>query len=143
MQHFGIITNENQFLVSHLTTLYGLNRGRALALCARLGYAPKVTRLKHLAPNFFLNIRRDLDRRYRLDKLLKKTLALRLRNHLKGGSYKATRKLWNLPANGQNTRTNAKTARRISLATIPRQFYSPAQRLPIKGTMANKKKVVK
>lgn len=143
--NYGNPDQPNEFLVSHLMRLYGINRGRAQLVCAHFGFAPHRARVKHVGPNAFLVFRRFFERRFLMDKVLKKLLTVRLRTFLKEGSHRARRMLWNLPSRGQRTRTNARTARAWTLRMIPKAFYTPQQKtLPLgRGPIANKKKIKK
>jgi len=140
----GQIKNQNQTLLANLMQVHGVNRGRAVEVCARFGFAltAKVNAVPvHLFPLF----RRYLERRYVLDKVLHKLLVLRLRTFLKEGSHRAMRMLWNLPSHGQRSKTNAKTAKRLTMERIPKNLYGPEQRklAQSKGPLANKKKLKK
>jgi small subunit ribosomal protein S13 len=140
----GQVKNQNQTLLANLMQIHGINRGRAVEVCARFGFA-LTTKLNVVPDHLFPLFRRFLERRYVLDKVLHKLLILRLRTFLKEGSYRAQRMLWNLPSHGQRSKTNAKTARRHTLARIPKNLYGPEQRklAQSKGPLANKKKLKK
>lgn len=126
-QQFGASDDPRQNIVSHIALLFGVGIRRATGACARQGLSPRRTRLGDVKPITLLNIRRDLERRFVLERLLKKSLQLQLRTRIKQGGYHYTRFLWNLPIRGQRTKSNARTARRHSLAAIPRKLYSRAQ----------------
>jgi small subunit ribosomal protein S13 len=109
---------KGQTLFSHLLQIYGVGYNRILFVCSKYGYNPYLTKLKKIPYTLLLDLRKDLEKIFLIDKLLKKRLLIYFRIMLKQGTYKSKRFLLGLPANGQSTHANAKTAKRLHLFKV-------------------------
>jgi small subunit ribosomal protein S13 len=106
-----------------LKSFYGINYTRAYMVYSKFGlnYAYKVLALKKFNFTFITMLKNYLVNFYLVERLLRLKLNTWLKFLFKLGDYKAFRLKFGLPVNGQKTRTNAKTARRLNIL-LARKF---------------------
>jgi len=113
--------SEHQNVQSYLCSVFGLNRARAIYICAKFNINPKI-RVGQISDEKWYKIKLyiEISSGYLLASDLKRTLTKRLVYNLKQGSFKAKRFLWGLPVNGQSARANGKTAKRLLRLSVPK-----------------------
>lgn len=105
---------EKQNIVSVLKSIFGLNSALAIKVCSFIGVSPYVSignipKLKLVSlESFVLN-------NFVVERPLKREYLSNLDQKIKKGIYIGVRVRQGLPAHGQRTHTNAKTARKIKI----------------------------
>nr|YP_009330478.1 ribosomal protein S13 [Coccophora langsdorfii]ANS72250.1 ribosomal protein S13 [Coccophora langsdorfii] len=97
-----------------LTTIYGigLSRSKEILESAGLNNADKKgIRVKDLSDEEISNLRKVLEKNYRLEGDLVRLTNLNIKRLMENGSIKGRRHRAGLPVRGQRTRTNARTRR--------------------------------
>jgi ribosomal protein S13 len=108
----------NQSVMSYVSDIFGLSRGHSIPFCINLGYKPFI-KANLVKSNHWLRIKKLIEKNEMLEKRLKRFYLLTLRSNVKQGNFQS-KKFWRgLPMHGQNTRTNANTARRINIDRLP------------------------
>jgi len=105
-----------------LTYIYGIGRGRSLAILIRAGVNPD-KKVKDLTDDEVNKIRTLIEEEGGVEGDLRKEVAMGVRRLIEIGSYRGMRHRRNLPVRGQRTHTNART-----------------RKGPRRGTIANKKR---
>lgn len=103
--------DSNQQVRTTLMTLLGIGRTTADRVCNQYGLAHGV-RISDLEEGEFLEISRFILKNYRIGNEIKRHARFVRDQELNMKSYKGFRFLYGLPAHGQRTRTNGRTAKK-------------------------------
>lgn len=100
----------NTSLIYALNNIYGIGVSLAKKICSDLGYDQHI-KLKDLLPKDLkkLNSILTVKNMFTIDAELKKQIHDNIKKLKNIKCYKGTRHIYNLPVNGQRTKTNAKT----------------------------------
>lgn len=103
----GVIIPVQKHIVIGLTSIYGVGRKRARAICtvAKVDPAKKV---KDLTEAELESIRAEVSK-IRVEGDLRREVAMNIKRLVELGTYRGTRHKRGLPLRGQRTRTNART----------------------------------
>lgn len=111
---FNIKLNENKSLFFSFRIIFGLNYPKMFSLYKLLGLnLKKQWTLENLNVNQIYLLKIYLPDLFVFDSELKRRIALEKEKFLELKCYKRNRYLLNLPVNGQRTRSNARTKRRL------------------------------
>jgi small subunit ribosomal protein S13 len=113
--------SDQQNIQSYLRSIFGINRARAVHICAKFKLNPTI-RVGQISDEKLYQIKLYVENLsgYLVATDLKRALTKRLVYNLKQGSFKAKRFLWGLPVNGQSARANGKTAKRLLRLSVPK-----------------------
>lgn len=104
--------SENKSVCFALTNIYGIGKSTALIICKKLGFSINL-KIKDLTQEQIVEMIQLIDLlNLNLNNELKKLRSLTLKNLVSIKSYKGLRRVRGLPARGQRTHTNAKSARK-------------------------------
>jgi small subunit ribosomal protein S13 len=109
MRVFGITIPDNKRIEIALTTVYGVGRSRAHTILKKAGI-DFGTKAKDLSGDQENEIRKYLES-YTLEGDLKRNISGNVKRLKDIKSFKGTRHIKKLPANGQRTKTNSRTVR--------------------------------
>lgn len=105
-------SNKNDSVIKVLTKNYGIGQTLAHNFCKKIGICSNY-KLSNLNTEQIENFKKELsDSKLKTNQELKKILFKNFEQSLQIKSYKGLRKIKGYPANGQRTRSNAKTARK-------------------------------
>jgi small subunit ribosomal protein S13 len=90
-----------------LTSIYGIGRSRARAVCAAAGVDP-ATKVKNLTEAEVERLRAEISK-YTVEGDLRREVAMSVKRLMDLGCYRGLRHRKGLPVRGQRTRTNART----------------------------------
>jgi small subunit ribosomal protein S13 len=90
-----------------LTSIYGIGRSRARAVCAAAGVDP-ATKVKSLTEAEVERLRAEIGK-YTVEGDLRREVAMSVKRLMDLGCYRGLRHRKGLPVRGQRTRTNART----------------------------------
>lgn len=90
-----------------LTSIYGIGRTRALAICADAGIQPEAM-VKDLTEEELDNLRSQVSR-YTIEGDLRREVSMSIKRLMDLGSYRGIRHRRGLPVRGQRSHTNART----------------------------------
>jgi small subunit ribosomal protein S13 len=93
-----------------LTYIYGIGPNISRRILAEAGIDTE-TKVKDLKESEVSKIREIIDKEYKVEGELRKEVNLNIKRMVEIGCYRGLRHRRNLPANGQRTRTNARTKR--------------------------------
>jgi len=91
-----------------LTSIYGIGRATALDVCAELGLSPD-TKVKDLTDEEITKLQRHIDGNLQVEGDLRRERSQAVKRLMEIGAYRGIRHRRGLPANGQRTKTNART----------------------------------
>lgn len=100
------IPNEKRIVIS-LTYIYGIGNTTAKKICEDAGVSVDI-RTKNLSDEQLTALRSEVAK-YRTEGDLRRETALNIKRLMEIGCYRGIRHKRGLPANGQRTRTNART----------------------------------
>ena len=103
----GINIPVNKHIWVALTSVHGIGRTRAHAVCSSAGIDP-ATKVKDLSEPEVARIR-DAVARFTVEGDLRREVAMSIKRLMDLGCYRGIRHRRGLPARGQRTRTNART----------------------------------
>lgn len=103
----GINIPVNKHADIALTSIYGIGRTRAQAICTASGIKPE-TKIKDLAENEIEALRNEIAK-YTVEGDLRREVSMNIKRLMDLGSYRGIRHRRGLPLRGQRTRTNART----------------------------------
>lgn len=103
----GINVPANKHTVIALTSIYGVGRTRAAAICEAAKVDP-TRKIKDLKEEELETIRAQVGR-YTIEGDLRREVAMNIKRLMDLGCYRGVRHRRGLPARGQRTRTNART----------------------------------
>ncbi len=90
-----------------LTSIYGIGRTRALAICADAGIQPEAM-VKDLTEEELDSLRSQVSR-YTIEGDLRREVSMNIKRLMDLGSYRGIRHRRGLPVRGQRSHTNART----------------------------------
>ena len=90
-----------------LTSIFGIGRTRAQAICADAGISPNVL-VKDLTEEELDNVRSQVGR-YDIEGDLRREVSMNIKRLMDLGSYRGIRHRRGLPVRGQRSHTNART----------------------------------
>ena len=109
----GYVLNEKKELFISLTCIFGIGKSKANKICSELNLNPSI-RVKELS-NKDVNLLNDhIYKNYLIGDDLKKEIRNNISRLINSGSFRGKRLKNGLPCNGQNTRSNGKTARSLN-----------------------------
>jgi len=120
----GVEIPNNKHCCIALTYVFGIGRSSAADILAKAGIE-ETKKVKDLSEDELDKIRRIIDNEYQTEGNLRTSVRMNIKRLMDIGCYRGLRHRRGLPANGQRTRTNARTRKG------PRR------------TIANKKKATK
>lgn len=91
-----------------LTYIFGIGRSRAKEIIAATGINPD-TRVKDLTEDEVAKLRESIEKNYKVEGDLRRTVALDIKRLTEIGCYRGIRHRKGLPVRGQKTKTNART----------------------------------
>ena len=103
----GINIPLNKHVVIALTSIYGIGRSSAKAICEDAGIPPD-SLVKDLAEPEVAKIRTAIGK-YEVEGDLRRDISMNIKRLMDLGCYRGIRHRRNLPVHGQRTRTNART----------------------------------
>jgi len=103
----GINIPVNKHLWVGLTSIYGIGRTRALAICESV-QIPMDKKVKELSEEELDQLRAEVAK-YTLEGDLRREVAMNIKRLMDLGCYRGMRHRRGLPVRGQQTRTNART----------------------------------
>ena len=109
-----VIPSENQVWIA-LTYIYGIGRTTSKAILAEANIEP-TTRVKDLTEADEQKLNDIISSKYRVEGDLKRLVTNNIKRLKDINSYKGLRHKAGLPANGQRTRTNARTRKGKAIA---------------------------
>jgi len=103
----GINVPDRKHTWVSLTSIYGVGRSRALAICAEAGIEP-ARQVKDLT-EAELEALRSVVTRYSIEGDLRREVSMNIKRLMDLGCYRGLRHRRGLPVRGQRTNTNART----------------------------------
>ncbi len=91
-----------------LTYIFGIGRTSAVKILEETGINPD-TRVKDLTEDEVAKLRDIIDKDYKVEGDLRRSVALDIKRLVEIGCYRGTRHRKGLPVRGQRTKTNART----------------------------------
>ncbi len=91
-----------------LTYIFGIGRTSAAKILEETGINPD-TRVKDLTEDEVAKLRDIIDKEYKVEGDLRRSVALDIKRLVEIGCYRGTRHRKGLPVRGQRTKTNART----------------------------------
>ncbi len=91
-----------------LTYIFGIGRTSAVKILEETGINPD-TRVKDLTEEEVIKLRDIIDKSYKVEGDLRRSVALDIKRLVEIGCYRGTRHRKGLPVRGQRTKTNART----------------------------------
>ncbi|MBE7063918.1 MAG: 30S ribosomal protein S13 [Clostridia bacterium] len=91
-----------------LTYIFGIGRTSAVKILEETGINPD-TRVKDLTEEEVIKLRDIIDKNYKVEGDLRRSVALDIKRLVEIGCYRGTRHRKGLPVRGQRTKTNART----------------------------------
>lgn len=108
---FNKTISDSNSLIYSLTVLYGINRYQSKKICKNIGVNPQINP-KTLKENHINSIVNYTSKHIILEQTLRKETQINMDNLLEIKNIRAVRQRWGLPAHGQRTHSNGKTAKK-------------------------------
>lgn len=108
---FNKTISDSNSLIYSLTVLYGINRYQSKKICKNIGVNPQINP-KTLKENHINSIVNYTSKHISLEQTLRKETQINMDNLLEIKNIRAVRQRWGLPAHGQRTHSNGKTAKK-------------------------------
>jgi len=106
----GVDLPRNKRVEIGLTYIYGIGRPTSNQVLHQTGIDPD-RRVKDLDESEVTALREIIEREYRVEGDLRRTVQMNIKRLMEYGCYRGLRHRRNLPVRGQRTRTNARTKR--------------------------------
>ena len=103
----GVNIPVQKHIVIGLTSIYGIGRSRAEAICDAAKIRPEV-KVKDLSEAELENLRTEVAK-FRVEGDLRREVSMNIKRLIELGAYRGLRHRRGLPVRGQRTRTNART----------------------------------
>jgi small subunit ribosomal protein S13 len=103
----GVNIPNHQHADVALTSIYGIGRPRARAICAAAG-VKATTKIKDMSDNDMEKLREQVAK-FTVEGDLRREVSMNIKRLMDLGCYRGTRHRRGLPLRGQRTRTNART----------------------------------
>ena len=113
----GVDLPKNKRVEIALTYLYGIGRTNSNKILKAAEVDPN-TRTQNLTEGQIAQIRKILDRDYKVEGDLRKEVAMNIKRLMDVGTYRGLRHRRGLPVRGQRTHTNARTRKGPRKASI-------------------------
>ena len=113
----GVDLPKNKRIEIALTYLYGIGTTASKKILEEAEIDPN-TRTQNLTEGQIANIRKILDKDYKVEGDLRKEVAMNIKRLMDVGSYRGLRHRRGLPVRGQRTHTNARTRKGPRKASI-------------------------
>ena len=113
----GVDLPKNKRIEIALTYLYGIGTTASKKILKEAEIDPN-TRTQNLTEGQIANIRKILDKDYKVEGDLRKEVAMNIKRLMDVGSYRGLRHRRGLPVRGQRTHTNARTRKGPRKASI-------------------------
>lgn len=113
----GVDLPKNKRVEIALTYLYGIGRTNSTKILKEAEVDPN-TRTQNLTEGQIAQIRKILDRDYKVEGDLRKEVAMNIKRLMDVGTYRGLRHRRGLPVRGQRTHTNARTRKGPRKASI-------------------------
>ena len=113
----GVDLPKNKRVEIALTYLYGIGGAASKKILDESGIDPN-TRTQNLTEAQIAQVRKILDRDYKVEGDLRKEVAMNIKRLMDIGSYRGIRHRRRLPVRGQRTHTNARTRKGPRKASI-------------------------
>ena len=113
----GVDLPKNKRIEIALTYLYGIGTTASKKILEEAEIDPN-TRTQNLTEGQIANIRKILDKDYKVEGDLRKDVAMNIKRLMDIGSYRGLRHRRGLPVRGQRTHTNARTRKGPRKASI-------------------------
>ena len=108
---FNKTISDSNSLIYSLTVLYGINRYQSKKICKNIGVNPQINP-KNLKEKHINSISNYIRKHIIIEQNLKKECRINMDNLLEIKNIRAVRQRWGLPAHGQRTHSNGKTAKK-------------------------------
>ncbi|NMC78155.1 MAG: 30S ribosomal protein S13 [Chloroflexi bacterium] len=106
----GVDLPRNKRVEVALTYIYGIGTTRARSILANTNVNPDV-RIKDLTESEVNALREFIGKNFKVEGDLRREVQMNIKRLIEIGCYRGLRHRRNLPAHGQRTRTNARTAK--------------------------------
>ena len=116
----GIELPRNKRIEIALTYIYGIGRSRSQEILERTRINPD-TRTDALTDEEITQLRKAVERGYRVEGDLRRELQANIRRLMEIGCYRGLRHRSGLPVRGQRTRTNARTRKGPKRAAVAKK----------------------
>ena len=109
----GTNLNKNNKINKEFKKIKGLNIFKIIFICKKIGinYQTFIYKISSIKLNYMLYL---FNKYFILDDFLKKSIQQNILLKIQNKTYKGFRFLQNLPVNGQNTKNNKKTAKKLN-----------------------------
>jgi small subunit ribosomal protein S13 len=104
----GVNIPTNKRVEIALTYIYGIGRTKATEICKKTGI-DRMRRTHDLTEDEVIRIREVIDRDYKVEGDVRRTVAMGIKRLMDLGAYRGIRHRKGLPVRGQRTHTNART----------------------------------
>jgi small subunit ribosomal protein S13 len=121
----GVDIPNNKHCVISLTYVFGIGRTSALEILQKAGIE-RTKKVRDLSEEELDKIRRIIDEEFQTEGNLRSAVRMNIKRLMDIGCYRGLRHRRGLPANGQRTRTNART-RKGPRRTIANKKKAPAK----------------
>lgn len=103
----GVDLPRKKRLVIGLTSIYGIGRTTAAAICAKAQVDPSI-KVENLAETEVRRLRGVIDEEHKVEGDLRREVQMNIKRLMDLGCYRGLRHRRSLPCRGQRTRTNAR-----------------------------------
>ncbi len=123
----GVNIPDNKRIVVALTYVFGIGRSLSEDILteSKIDYSRRASDLK---PDEINKIKDILEKKYKIEGMLKRTIMVNIKRLKDIGSHKGIRHIRGLPVRGQKTRTNSRTVRGNVRKTAPSGKKQSAQK---------------
>jgi len=104
--------DDNELIVYEIQKVYGVGKFISKNICKQIGISQKA-KVRDIQEGKFLEMYRLLSKRVLLDFELRYKSYMYMQKKIELKSYKGLRYSYGLPANGQRTKTNGRTAKKL------------------------------
>ena len=118
---FNKTISDSKSILYSLTILYGINEFQSKKICKNIGINPQIT-LNKLKNNHVNRIIIYINKKLKVEQLLKKAKTEKLNELLEIKSNRGIRQSLGLPVRGQRTHTNAKTSKKLKKIFINKKI---------------------
>ena len=118
---FNKTISDSKSILYSLIILYGINKFQSKKICKNIGINPQIT-LNKLKNNHVNRIVIYINKKLKVEQLLKKEKTEKLNELLEIKSNRGIRQSLGLPVRGQRTHTNAKTSKKLKKIFINKKI---------------------
>ncbi len=116
----GVDLPKNKRIEIGLTYIFGIGRSTAKEILSELNIDFD-TKTDQLSESEISNIRRLIDRKYKVEGELRTEVSMNIKRLMDLGCYRGLRHRKSLPVNGQRTKTNARTRKGPRRAAVKKK----------------------